>query len=134
MAELLGRFQWQIFLLDDNCLSSSKLNLYTDASGAHGFGAVFGSHWCYKKWPGNWACRIIAILEFYRVILSLYLWGHAMCNKHVLFFTDNNTLVHVIIRQSCKDKDLMFFVRKLVLTYAATLFSRLNISRASVKS
>ena len=38
-----------------------------------------------------------------------------MSNKHVLFFTDNNALVHVINKQSSKDKDLMFFVRKLVL-------------------
>ena len=108
-------FNGKSFFLDDNWLSSSKLNLYTDASGAHSFGAVFGSHWCYGKWPNDWAYRNIALLEFYPIVLSLYLWGHAMSNKHVLFFTDNNALVHVINRQSCKDKELMFFVRKLVL-------------------
>lgn len=29
--------------------------------------------------------------------------------------TDNEALVHVINKQSCKDESLMFFVRKLVL-------------------
>lgn len=72
-------------------------------------GAIYGI------WPGDWAYRNIAILEFYPIVLSLYLWGHTMSNKHVLFFTDNNALVHVINKQSCKDKDLMFFVRKLVM-------------------
>ena len=38
-----------------------------------------------------------------------------MSNKHVLFYTDNHALIHVINRQSCKDKELMFFVPKLVL-------------------
>ena len=113
--KFLQDFNGKSFFLDDDWFSSSKLNLYTDASGAHGFGAVFGSHWCYGKWPNDWAYRNIAILEFYPIVLSLYLWGHAMSNKHVLFFTDNNALVHVINKQSCRDKDLMFFVRKLVL-------------------
>jgi hypothetical protein len=38
-----------------------------------------------------------------------------MANHSILFFTDNEALVHVINKQSCKDKALMFFVRKLVL-------------------
>ena len=37
-----------------------------------------------------------------------------MSNQCVLFFTDNEALVHVINKQSCKDKPLMSFVRKLV--------------------
>ena len=93
-----------IFFLDDLWLNSSKLNLSTDASGAHGFGAIFGSHWCYGKWPANWEYQNIAILEFYPIVLSLYLWGEAMSNQCILFFTDNESLVQVINRQTCKDK------------------------------
>ena len=36
-------------------------------------------------------------------------------DQRVSFFTDNEALVHVINKQTCGDKDLMFFVRKLVL-------------------
>ena len=32
-----------------------------------------------------------------------------------MFFSDNEAVVYVINKQSCKDKLLMFFVRKLVL-------------------
>ena len=38
-----------------------------------------------------------------------------MQNQRILFFTDNEALVHVINRQSCRDKKLMFLVRRLVL-------------------
>ena len=38
-----------------------------------------------------------------------------MRNRCILFFTDNESLVHVINKQSSKDKSLMFFVQKLVL-------------------
>ena len=89
--------------------------MYTDASGALGFGANFGSRWCYGKWPATCSYRNIAILEFYPIVLSLYLWGHVMRNLCILFFTVNESLVHVINKQSSKDKSLMFFVRKLVL-------------------
>ncbi|XP_074639612.1 uncharacterized protein LOC141897834 [Acropora palmata] len=110
----LLNFNGRCFFLDDLWVNSSKLNLFTDASGAHGFGAIFGSHWCYGKWPSNWEYQNIAILEFYPIVLSLYLWGEAMSNQCILFFTDNESLVHVINRQTCKDKHLMAFVRKLV--------------------
>ena len=69
----LLNFNGRYFLLDDLSLNSSKLNLFTDASGAHGFGTIFGSHWCYEKWSANWQYQNIAILEFYPIILSLYL-------------------------------------------------------------
>ena len=37
-----------------------------------------------------------------------------MRNQSILFFTDNEALAHVINKQSCRDKTLMVFVRKLV--------------------
>ena len=110
----LSNFNGRSFFLEDEWLSSSKLNLFTDTSGSLGFGAIFGSHWCYGKWPATWAYQNIAILEFYPIVLSLYLWGEAMSNQRILFLTDNESLVHVINKQTCKDKFLMSFVRKLV--------------------
>ena len=128
----LTEFNGRSFFIDDVWQNSSKLSLYTDASGALGFGAIFGSRWCYGKWPSDWAYCNIAILEFYPIVLSLYLLGHEMSNQCVLFFTDNEALVHVINKQSCKDKPLMRFLRKLVsICYSITLFSRQNISPES---
>ena len=77
--------------------------------------SLHGSEWCYGKWPNQWLHRNIAILEFYPIVLSVCLWGHKIQNHCILFFTDNESLVHVINKQSCQDKSLMFFVRKLVL-------------------
>ena len=87
------------FFLSDVWPNSHQLQLYTDASGAIGFGAVFGKHWCYGEWPESWRHRYI----------SLHLWGHAFKDQRVLFLADNEALVHVINKQTCRDKDLMFF-------------------------
>ena len=78
------------------------------------FGAIFGSNWCYGEWPEEWRTLNIATLEFYPIVLSLYLWGSAMSNKCIIFYTDNEALVSVINRCTCKDKTLMVFVRKMV--------------------
>ena len=103
------------FFVTDQWTNSHQLELYTDASGALGYGAVFGRHWCYGQWPYSWCCLNIAFLELYPIVLSLHLWGHDMQNQRILFFTDNEALVHVINKQSCRDKNLTFLVRKLVL-------------------
>ena len=111
----LSSFNGISFFLDETWCNSNKLNLFTDASGSIGFGAIFGREWCYGRWPTQWLHRNIAILEFYPIVLSLCLWGNKMQNHSILFFTDNEALVHVINKKSCQDKSLMFFVRKLVL-------------------
>ena len=92
-----------------------SLQLFTDASGACGFGAIFGSHWCYGAWPKEWLVLDIAVLEFYPIVFSLILWGDQIRDKCITLFTDNDALVHVINKCTCKDKYLMIFVRKLVL-------------------
>ena len=105
-------FNGRSFFLEEHWLSSTNLNLFTDASGALGFGVIVGSHWCYGKWPPRWEHKNIAILEFCLIVLSLHLWGEAMCNQCILFCTYNESLVHVINKQSCKDKSV--FARKLL--------------------
>lgn len=103
------------FFLNDKWENSVTLQLFTDAAGAHGFGAVFGTHWCYGEWPKEWLGKNIAILEFYPIILSLFLWGDHIRDRCITFFTDNEALVHVINKTTCRDTSLMIFVRKLVL-------------------
>ena len=112
--EFLSAFNGKSFFLNESWLSSEKLNLFTDAAGGVGFGAVFGSEWIFGAWPPHWLNRNIAILEFFPIVLALYLWGDKMANRCILFFSDNEAVVQVINKQSCKDKTLMFFVRKMV--------------------
>lgn len=113
-SSFFSDYNCKSFFLDEVWANSHKLSLYTDSAGSLGYGAIFGNEWCYGIWPDNWVGRNIAILEFYPIVLSLFLWGDQLKNKCVLFFTDNEALVHVINKQSCRDTTLMFFVRKLV--------------------
>jgi hypothetical protein len=111
----LANYNGWSFFLEERWANSQQLHLFTDAAGGIGFGAIFGTEYCHGLWPDEWRYRNIAILEFYPIVLSLCLWGHKIANHSFLFFTDNEALVYVINKQSCKDKILMQFVRKLVL-------------------
>ena len=51
----LPKFNGKSFFLHDKWFNSHKLNLFTNASQALGFGAIFGTHWCYGRWPNEWA-------------------------------------------------------------------------------
>ena len=110
----LSNFNGSSFFLTRDWITNPSLQLYTDASGSFGYGAVFRDQWFYGPWPESWRSLNIAVLEFYTIVLSVIIWGHLMRNQRITFFTDNEALVHVINESSCRDKFLMSFVRRLV--------------------
>lgn len=95
------------FFLPDKWSSSHELKLYTDA-------AVFGSQWFYGNWDSNLHYKIIAVLELNSIVVAIKVWGKMLTNKCILFNTDNKALMHVINKQTCKDKDTMSLVRQLI--------------------
>lgn len=109
-------FKGRSFFLNDAWLNSSTLNLYTDASGSLGYGAIFGNFWCYGSWPDDWKSFNITILEFYPIVISVLLWGDLMRKQRIIFFTDNPALVDIINKLTSRDTTIMVLVRKLVLT------------------
>ena len=112
--QFLAGFNGRFFSLSVDWTNSHHLKLYTNASGALALGRFLASIGVTVNGP---RAGVIAtfFLEFYPIVLSLYLWGYLIKDQRVLFFTDNEALVHVIKRQSCREKDLMFFARKLAL-------------------
>ena len=55
------------------------------------------------------------IKEFYPIVIALELWGKYMVNSKVLFLSDNQAVVDVLNKQSCRVKILMRLIRILVL-------------------
>lgn len=113
--DFLDDYNGVSFFHDDKWLSSDFLRLFTDASGALGFGAIFGSAWFYGEWPRKWKYQNIAILELYPIVAAVFVWGAGWAGKNVLFLSDNQAVVEVINKQSCKNPILMALLRILVL-------------------
>ena len=61
----------------------------------------------------------ISVLELYPIVLGVHLWAGRLKNKRVLFYSDNESVIHVINKQTSKHKGLLALlvclVRQLVL-------------------
>ena len=111
----LASFNGKSFFLDEAWSTSYNLQFYTDAAQSSGYGIIFGKHWAYGTWPEAWKGHNICFLEFFPIVVALSTWCSELKNKRVLFFTDNESVVHVINRQTTKDTKMLALLRTLVL-------------------
>lgn len=120
---------WLVFLdlfngycnfADATWLSDSDLHLFTDSAGAkHGCAAYLEPHWCYFTWPVCWhdkdIIRDITCLELIPIVLAFLTWSSKLSNMKIILHTDNQALVSVLNRKTCKSKRVMHFVRPFLL-------------------
>ena len=120
---------WQKFLAEFNGLcyfpeqewtESETLQLFTDSAGTAdlGCGAYFDGRWTFLQWPHTWkpeTLRDITFLELVPIVLAVYIWGHILANKKVLFRTDNHALADILNKKTSRSKRVMSFLRPLVL-------------------
>ena len=110
----LEHFNGKTLCLPNHWVSSNSVNLHTDASG-FGYAAVYGSHWLQGRFPDEWKNTNIAIKELLPIVLAVSLRGNLMANSRMLFFSDNQSVVHIINSQSSKDAMVMQLIRELVV-------------------
>ena len=113
--DFLNTYNGKSLLLPEKWTTSPSIDLYTDASGALGYGAVFGSQWFSAAWNSEWRGQSIELLEFYPICLAVELWGSHLADRCVAFYTDNKGLVSVINNQTSRSPQVMFLMRRLVL-------------------
>ena len=114
----IDHYNGKSVILPDFFTSSDQALLFTDASGSIGFAGILGKEWFALSWdsvPDSDQFQI-AIKELFPIVLALEIWGKSLENNKILFLSDNEAVVHVINKQSSKEKTLMKLVRRLVLT------------------
>ena len=111
----LEHFNGSQILLDYKWVEVETIHLYTDASGSLGYGALFDTHWCYGEWPVHVKDFNITYKELFPITLAFELCGSLFRDKCMVFHSDNMAVVHIINNQSCKDCNIMYLVRRLVL-------------------
>ena len=103
----MDSFNGKCLILNEKCLHSEKIHLYSDASSSVGFAGVFGKYWFAGKWHTNFVSGDITILEFYPIMVLLDMWGYKLKDHCVVFMTDNAALVSILNDQTCKCKRVM---------------------------
>lgn len=117
-ARFLEQYNGRSLLLEGP-VSSSELELYTDASGAHGFGAFFQGEWCAEAWPSSWReaghCVNLALLELFPILVAMEIWGERLKGKRVRWLCDNLGVVQAVNRQTANSPPVVLLLRQFVL-------------------
>lgn len=105
-------------ILEPTWTPSTTLQLFTDASSLHGFGAYFQGAWIRDAWSPtqhlNTTTGIsIAWQELYAVVMAALTWGKFWSGRRILAHCDNKTVVDVWHSYSSKSSTIMGLVRKL---------------------
>ena len=121
---------WDKFLVQYNgctffrnlrLINGKHYNLQSDAAHA-GFGGTFLNNWIQHSYPKSWKKHNITVLEFYPLLVLIYIFGSKISNSIVTYYCDNIAVVEIINKLTSKNKIVMHFLRKLVL-----LLVKLNI-------
>ena len=102
-------------------VANEDIQLFTDSAGSSnlGFGAYFGSKWCYGAWPEAWITQgitdDITVLELFPLLVSLHIWGSELRNKKLLFRVDNLAVVHIVNSMTSKSDNVMTILRAFTL-------------------
>lgn len=99
----IKNFNGKILLLNQIWQSSEKLHLYTDAAGSIEYGAVYKTHWFYGMWLDALKDCYITFKELCPIVLAVETWGNMFNNSSIIFHSDNQAVVYIINKQTCRD-------------------------------
>ena len=113
----LSDFNGTVMFLDSEWRDNWDFQFFTDAAASIGFGIYFANKWAQGRWPDAILLRAysIAFLELFPIVVGLQMWGALLANSRVVFWSDNQKVVHVVNTQTSKYTDIMKLVRRLVI-------------------
>jgi len=71
------------------------INLYTDASGVHGWGAYWDGRWIQSLQSLSQRDMDITWKEMYVIVLAVHTWGYSWARQKILFHCDNQAVVEI---------------------------------------
>ena len=111
------------FWLFPGMTTTTDLEVTSDAAGSLGFGAYFQHEWFSGAWAPCQSGQSIAYKELFPIVVAAHVWGSAWSRQHILFRSDNEAVVNILVARTSKVAGLMFLVRKLLLVAARFSFT-----------
>ncbi len=100
----------------------AEIEIWSDASGSWGCGAVWGMQWfqvAWAEWP-EFAGAPIAAKELLPIIIAAAIWGSSWVGKKVLCHCDNQAVVEVIRGGYCRESAMAHMLRCLFYLEASS--------------
>ena len=106
------------FLDFSHWLIADAIDLFSDASGKIGLGAICGQSWLYMLWDKRELEKFqpsIEYLELFAVTVAVVTWIHRFKNRRIILFCDNESVVNMINYTTTSCKNCMVLIRIIVL-------------------
>ena len=108
------------FFLGDTVLSSSDLQLFTDASGSLGYGGYLNGQWFQSRWlPQHFINLATGISidwqELFAIYIACFIWGSQWSGKRICISGDNLPVVAIINSKRSKSPRVMDLVRAITI-------------------
>ena len=106
------------FLDFSKTIQADEIDMYSDASGKIGMGALCGADWMMQLWDDEFIRKYrpsIEYLELFGVVAGVLAWIHRFRNRRVILFCDNKSVVDMINLTTTSCKNCMVLIRILVL-------------------
>ena len=109
---------WNVIsILWDSSTLLPEFNIFSDAFGSWGCGALWGFQWFHFKWPAQFHPFSIAIIELIPVVAAA-VFGSQWKGCLIQFSVDNMAVVHILNTTYSKDAHLMHLIHILVFLVA----------------
>ena len=98
---------------------ADEIDMYSDASGKIGMGAICGKNWMYQLWDQKFITKhkpSIEFLELFGVTAAVIQWIQRFRNRRIILFCDNKSVVDMINHTTTSCKNCMTLIRFIVLT------------------
>ena len=119
--DFLPSWSGTILILNTRWIPSSALNLYTDASGMHGWGAYWNGRWIQSHWSSSQNNMDITWKELFAIVVAVHTWGSSWSRQKILFHCDNRAVVDIWDKGSTRAPHTMGLVR--LLYFCASLYN-----------
>ena len=106
------------FLDFTQVLIADEIDIFSNATGVIGMGAICGSSWMYQLWNDDFIRKCkpsIEYLDLYAVTAAVLAWIHRFKNRRIILFCDNRSVVDMINMTSTSCKNCMVLIRCIVL-------------------
>ncbi|XP_065177334.1 uncharacterized protein LOC135807904 [Sycon ciliatum] len=114
-AEALTIWNGKSFFLVDEWTPAPDMQLQTDASGTHGYGAFYNGRWLRGEWTAQNENENIEFKEMYAIIVACATWGSEWSRRRIQFQCDNKAVVDCIRSGTCRSPPVMTLIRALYL-------------------
>ena len=99
------------------------MELFTDASGNNGWGAYCAGRWISDHWSTAQCEMSIVWKELYAIVIAINTWGTLWQHRKIIIHCDNQTVVNIWKKGTCKSSEIMALVRMLYLCAAYNYFN-----------